>query len=196
MALELLCSLAATTEPACSRAGLVVLRHMGSEFPDRDWTYVPCIACQILKHWTTREVPMSASPFSSWFLHQLWLLLGQGLQLAIGRASWTNLFTLFCIQTRSKACQLHLSYTDCIFPATLSTLPWPGLCRSLLTWVLLSLRTVPSDCLWHWGQLPGRCDQSLAWLSSKVWCSNDILLIKGEIKLFKPTQGLHFQHYP
>ena len=117
-------------------------------------------------------------------------------QLAVGRASWTNLFTLLWIQTTSKACQLHLSYTDCVFPSTLPTLPWLGLCRRLLTWVLLSLRTVPSNCLPHWGQLPGRCNWSLCWSPSKVWSSNGLLLTKGKITLFKPSQGLHFQHHP
>ena len=35
---------------------LVALRHVGS-FQARDQTGVPCIARQILNHWTTREAP-------------------------------------------------------------------------------------------------------------------------------------------
>ena len=36
--------------------GLSCSRHVGSS-PTRDQTLVPCIARQILNHWTTREAP-------------------------------------------------------------------------------------------------------------------------------------------
>ena len=39
------------------QVGLVAPRHVGSDFPSRDRTHVPCIGRWILKCWTTREVP-------------------------------------------------------------------------------------------------------------------------------------------
>ena len=36
--------------------GLAALWHVGSWFPSQGLTHVPCIARQILNHWTTREV--------------------------------------------------------------------------------------------------------------------------------------------
>ena len=38
--------------------------HVGSSFPTRDRTWVPCIGSTSLSHWTTRKVPTSVSSFS------------------------------------------------------------------------------------------------------------------------------------
>ena len=38
------------------RSGTVAPQHVGSQFSG-DQTHVPCIARQVLNHWTTREVP-------------------------------------------------------------------------------------------------------------------------------------------
>ena len=66
-----------------------LLWHVGSSSLTRDHTHVPCIAWQILNHWTTREVPQlhfkfllaplrdgGDGNFSSQFIwgpHGLWL---------------------------------------------------------------------------------------------------------------------------
>ena len=62
---------------------LVVLRHVGSQFPNQGSNHVPCIAGQILSHWTPRKVPLcefldelspsTSSPLSS---SQWWSLGG------------------------------------------------------------------------------------------------------------------------
>ena len=39
-------------------AGLAAPWHVDNSSLTRDQTHVPCIARQILNHWTTREVPM------------------------------------------------------------------------------------------------------------------------------------------
>ena len=47
----------------------------------RDWTHVPCIAKQILNHWTMREVPVwvSSNIYKKWNWGMItWLLLSLG----------------------------------------------------------------------------------------------------------------------
>ena len=45
-------------------SGLVTLRHVVSS-RTRDWTCVPCVGSQILKHWATRKVPTLCFFFSN-----------------------------------------------------------------------------------------------------------------------------------
>ena len=43
---------------ALERTGLVSPRPVGSQFPTKDQTRVPCIGRRVLNHWITREVPL------------------------------------------------------------------------------------------------------------------------------------------
>ena len=45
---------------------LAVLWLVGSSFPTRDRTHVPCVARQMLDHWTAGEVPTESCSTVTW----------------------------------------------------------------------------------------------------------------------------------
>ena len=126
-------------------SSVVARRHVESSWA-RDWTHVPCIGGQILKHWTTRGSAKEVFVILSWCrLRLLFLRRGE-----VDRSGWSS-SSGYCSLLQPKSWWwwgiLRMQTLPAPNPCPAFPLPMPGgtLGENPAGWAKLPVSAVPND---------------------------------------------------
>ena len=116
----------------------------------RDRTHVPCAGGLVLKHWTTREVPLISFHIHSKIFTEIYFVLGSGgpRDIAVNKT-----------QTGPQGSVYHTKTIRCHFRALKSSGPtvvagFPQACCWICTSIAISLPFYVSCKTWTWPKQP------------------------------------------